>query len=67
MWGALDYLVFDMPPGTGDAQLSLSQVLPLSGVVMVTTPQDVALLDVRKAVGHVPASSTCRSWASSRT
>jgi ATP-binding protein involved in chromosome partitioning len=51
MWGALDYLVFDMPPGTGDAQLSLSQVLPLSGVVMVTTPQDVALLDVRKAIG----------------
>src|SRR3989454_8559213 len=50
MWGALDYLVFDMPPGTGDAQLSLSQVIPLSGVVMVTTPQDVALLDVRKAV-----------------
>jgi ATP-binding protein involved in chromosome partitioning len=51
LWGALDYLVFDMPPGTGDAQLSLSQVIPLSGVVMVTTPQDVALLDVRKAIG----------------
>jgi ATP-binding protein involved in chromosome partitioning len=51
MWGALEYLVFDMPPGTGDAQLSLSQVIPLSGVVMVTTPQDVALLDVRKAIG----------------
>jgi ATP-binding protein involved in chromosome partitioning len=50
MWGALDYLVFDMPPGTGDAQLSLSQVVPLSGVVMVTTPQEVALLDVRKAL-----------------
>src|SRR5512132_477723 len=50
-WGPLDYLVFDMPPGTGDAQLSLSQVVPLSGVVMVTTPQDVALLDVRKAIG----------------
>jgi ATP-binding protein involved in chromosome partitioning len=50
-WGPLDYLVFDMPPGTGDAQLSLSQVVPLSGVVMVTTPQDVALLDVRKALG----------------
>jgi len=49
-WGALDYLVFDMPPGTGDAQLSLSQVIPLSGAVVVTTPQDVALLDVRKAV-----------------
>jgi ATP-binding protein involved in chromosome partitioning len=51
MWGPLDHLVFDMPPGTGDAQLSLSQVVPLSGVVMVTTPQDVALLDVRKAIG----------------
>jgi len=50
LWGALDYLVFDMPPGTGDAQLSLSQVIPLGGVVMVTTPQDVALLDVRKAL-----------------
>jgi ATP-binding protein involved in chromosome partitioning len=50
MWGALDYLVFDMPPGTGDAQLSLSQVIPLSGAVVVTTPQDVALLDVRKAI-----------------
>jgi ATP-binding protein involved in chromosome partitioning len=50
LWGPLDYLVFDMPPGTGDAQLSLSQVIPLGGVVMVTTPQDVALLDVRKAL-----------------
>src|SRR5213083_459466 len=51
LWGPLDYLVFDMPPGTGDAQLSLSQIIPLSGVVMVTTPQEVALLDVRKAIG----------------
>jgi ATP-binding protein involved in chromosome partitioning len=50
LWGPLDYLVFDMPPGTGDAQLSLSQVIPLGGVVMVTTPQEVALLDVRKAL-----------------
>jgi len=49
-WGELDYLVFDMPPGTGDAQLSLSQVIPLSGALIVTTPQDVALLDVRKAI-----------------
>ena len=49
-WGALDYLVFDMPPGTGDAQLSLSQIVPLSGCVMVTTPQEVALLDVRRAL-----------------
>jgi ATP-binding protein involved in chromosome partitioning len=49
-WGPLDYLVFDMPPGPVDAQLSLSQIIPLSGVVMVTTPQDVALLDVRKGL-----------------
>jgi ATP-binding protein involved in chromosome partitioning len=49
-WGELDYLLFDMPPGTGDAQLSLSQVLPLSGAIMVTTPQDVSLLDVRKGL-----------------
>jgi ATP-binding protein involved in chromosome partitioning len=50
-WGALDLLVVDMPPGTGDAQLSLVQTIDLDGVVMVTTPQDVALLDVRKALG----------------
>ncbi len=49
-WGPLDYLLFDMPPGTGDAQLSLSQTLPLSGAIMVTTPQDVSLLDVRKGL-----------------
>jgi ATP-binding protein involved in chromosome partitioning len=49
-WGALDYLIFDMPPGTGDAQLSLSQTVPLSGAIMVTTPQEVSLLDVRKGL-----------------
>jgi len=49
-WGELDYLIFDMPPGTGDAQLSLTQVIPLAGAVMVTTPQDVSLLDVRKGL-----------------
>jgi ATP-binding protein involved in chromosome partitioning len=49
-WGELDYLVIDMPPGTGDVQLSLSQSVPLTGAVIVTTPQDVALLDVKKAV-----------------
>ncbi|MBI4436255.1 MAG: iron-sulfur cluster carrier protein ApbC [Candidatus Omnitrophica bacterium] len=49
-WGELDYLVVDLPPGTGDVQLSLSQSLPLTCVVLVTTPQDVALLDVEKAI-----------------
>jgi ATP-binding protein involved in chromosome partitioning len=49
-WGALDYLIIDLPPGTGDAQLSLGQLLPITGGVIVTTPQEVALLDVRKAV-----------------
>jgi len=49
-WGELDYLVFDLPPGTGDIQLTLVQTLPLQGAVIVTTPQDVALADVAKAV-----------------
>ncbi len=47
-WGRLDVLVVDMPPGTGDAQLSLSQQVPISGAVIVTTPQDIALLDARR-------------------
>jgi len=49
-WGELDYLVIDMPPGTGDAQLTLVQNIPLSGAVIVTTPQDVALIDARRAL-----------------
>jgi len=49
-WGDLDYLVVDLPPGTGDAQLSLVQLVPLDGAVVVTTPQEVALTDARKAV-----------------
>ena len=49
-WKDLDYLIVDMPPGTGDIQLSLSQRVPLAGAVIVTTPQDIALADARKAV-----------------
>ncbi len=50
LWGELDCLLVDLPPGTGDAQLSLSQIVPLTGVVTVTTPQEVALYDVRKGM-----------------
>jgi len=49
-WGELDYLVVDLPPGTGDASLSLAQLIPLSGVLVVSTPQDVALLDAGKSL-----------------
>lgn len=58
-WGELDVLVIDMPPGTGDTQLSISQLIPISGAVIVTTPQDIALLDARRGAEmfkkvHVP-------------
>ena len=50
LWGELDYLLIDLPPGTGDAQLTLTQLVPLTGAVTVTTPQEVALHDVRKGM-----------------
>ena len=58
-WGTLDYLIVDMPPGTGDAQLSLAQLVPVQGAILVTTPQEVAMADVRKAFNmfeqvHIP-------------
>ncbi len=49
-WGELDYLIVDLPPGTSDAQISLSQAVALTGALVVTTPQEVSLLDVRKAI-----------------
>jgi len=58
-WGALDYLIVDLPPGTGDAQLSIAQLVPMTGAIIVTTPQEVALLDSRRGLAmfqkvHVP-------------
>ncbi len=49
-WGELDYLVIDLPPGTGDAQLTLVQKVPISGAIIVTTPQDIALIDAKKGL-----------------
>jgi ATP-binding protein involved in chromosome partitioning len=58
-WAPLDVLVLDMPPGTGDAQLTIAQRVPLKGAVIVSTPQDIALIDVKKGITmfqktHVP-------------
>jgi ATP-binding protein involved in chromosome partitioning len=65
-WGELDVLVVDMPPGTGDAQLTMAQQVPLAGAVIVSTPQDIALIDARKGL-NMFRRSTCRCSASSRT
>ena len=58
-WSGLDVLLIDMPPGTGDTQLTITQQIPLSGAIIVSTPQDVALLDAKKGIYmfqkvHVP-------------
>lgn len=57
-WGTLDYVVVDMPPGTGDVQLSLAQLLPVAGTVVVTTPQDVAFADVRRCIDQLATTKT---------
>lgn len=67
-WSALDYLIVDLPPGTGDIQLTLAKKIPVAGTVLVTTPQDVALLDVRKALEmfnkmHVPVIGVIENMA----
>jgi ATP-binding protein involved in chromosome partitioning len=56
-WGELDYLIADLPPGTGDIQITLAQQFPLTGAVVITTPQDIALADTRKACGMFRAPS----------
>ena len=66
LWGELDYLVVDLPPGTGDAVLTLAQEIPLNGAVIVSTPQDVALLDVQRGIAmfrqvHVPLLGVVRT------
>jgi ATP-binding protein involved in chromosome partitioning len=67
-WGELDYLLIDLPPGTGDVQLSLSQLVDVTGAVLITTPQDMALLDVRRAYSmfrktHIPVVGVIENMA----
>ncbi len=49
-WGGLDFLIFDLPPGTGDIQITLTQQIPLTGAIIVTTPQEISIVDVRRSV-----------------
>ena len=65
-WGTLDVLVVDMPPGTGDAQLTLAQNVPLKGAIIISTPQDLSLIDARRGL-RCSRRSTCPCSASSRT
>jgi ATP-binding protein involved in chromosome partitioning len=58
-WRDLDYLIVDMPPGTGDVALSLSQTVPVVGSIVVTTPQKVSLADSLRAGAHVPEAEYC--------
>jgi ATP-binding protein involved in chromosome partitioning len=66
-WRDLDYLIVDLPPGTGDIQLTLAQKVPVTGAVIVTTPQDIALIDARKGPQDVREGRHSRSSAWSRT
>ena len=65
-WGELDVLVVDMPPGTGDAQLTMAQQVPLAGAVIVSTPQDIALLDARKGLNMFRKVDVIYGWSTSR-
>jgi ATP-binding protein involved in chromosome partitioning len=66
-WGELDVLVVDLPPGTGDAQLTMAQRVPLAGAVIVSTPQDIALIDARKGLNMFRKVDVPPCSASSRT
>jgi ATP-binding protein involved in chromosome partitioning len=61
-WGTLDYLVVDLPPGTGDVAISLIQTVPLTGAIVVSTPSDVSLQDARKAIEMFQGGEGRPSW-----